>query len=412
MIIKEISEQQFNDFNSKFIDSSLYQTNEYAKTMSSQDFDTLILGLVDNDDILGATIILVEKTLGFRYAYAPRGFLIDYNNNELVENFTKEIKKYLSRKDIMAVKLNPLIKRSIYNPKTNKKEFNGDHDIILNNLRKLGYTHLGFNNQFEALKPRFECIIDISNPYEEIFLSFKKDLKNKIRSAENNEIKIIKSNISKLDYLYLQTKRKYKRDLEYFNDLYNNFEGNIDFFYAKVDTAAYLNKVKEKYEYYEMVSSEINNDIEFSKKNKDKIISKKIDIDLKLNKYKNLLTKAIKMNHENKDGIVVASGLFIRQKDKVHLIMDGYDADYRDLNAKHLLIWRAIEHYNKLGYKTLNLGGITNIDVKDKYDGLNQFKLAFNGKAYEYIGDFELITNQSLYFMYRHTKPIASILKI
>ena len=380
--------------------------------MENQDFEVLTLGLIDNDEVLGATVLLIEKTLGFKYAYAPRGFLIDYDNIQLTETFTKEIKKYLSKKDIMAVKLNPLINRTIYDPKTKKKEFNGDHDLILNRLRKLGYEHLGFNNMFEALKPRFECIIDISSPYQEIFLSFKKDLKNKIKKAENNNIKVIKGNSNKLEYLYLQTKNKYKRDLEYFNDMYQNFEGNIDFFYAKLDTKGYLNKVKEQLEYYEYLSSEINNELENNYKNKDKIITKKIEIDTKLYKAKAELNKAIKIVNENPDGVVIASTLFIRHKDSVQLIMDGYDYNYRDLNAKHLLIWRAIEYYNRLGYKKMNLGGITNINVKDKYEGLNQFKLAFNGKAYEYIGDFELVTNSRLYFMYRHAKPITSILKI
>lgn len=411
-MIRELTSDEFNDFNDEFQSSSVYQTVEYARVMQNQNFETLTLGFVDNGEILAATIILVEKTLGFKYGYAPRGFLIDWNNKELLEMFTSEIKKFLSKREIMAIKLNPLVLRSTYNPENKKKQFNGDHDIILKNLKKLGYEHLGFNNQFEALKPRFESITDISINYEEIFLSFKKDLRNKIRSSENKAIKIIKGSESKLEYLHLYTKGEYSRDLNYFKDLYNNFGNKIDFFYAKIDTSLYLNKAKEKLEHYELLSSKINLELESSSKKREKIIEKKIDTDLKLYKAKQDLQKAINLFNKHKDGLILASALFIKNKGEVLLLIDGYDKEYREFNAKHLLIWRTIEYYHNLGFNKLNLGGITNINVKDEYDGLNQFKLAFNGVAYEYIGDFELVINSKLYFMYRHARPIADILKI
>ena len=65
-----------------------------------------------------------------------------------------------------------------------------------------------------------------------------------------------------------------------------------------------------------------------------------------------------------------------------------------------------------LGFKYFNLGGMTSIlDENSKFKGLNQFKLNFGCKCYEYIGDFELVTNNALYFMYRNSAPIRSILK-
>ena len=68
--------------------------------------------------------------------------------------------------------------------------------------------------------------------------------------------------------------------------------------------------------------------------------------------------------------------------------------------------------YSKLGYKKFNLGGISNITQKDtKYKGLNEFKMSFGGKACEYTGDFELVTNSALYFMYREASNISNMWK-
>ena len=75
---------------------SIYQTSEYGYTMHNQGFESIFIGLIDNNNILAASLILIEKRKGFKYAYAPRGFLIDYNNYNLLENFTTLLKKYLS----------------------------------------------------------------------------------------------------------------------------------------------------------------------------------------------------------------------------------------------------------------------------------------------------------------------------
>ena len=92
--------------------------------------------------------------------------------------------------------------------------------------------------------------------------------------------------------------------------------------------------------------------------------------------------------------------------------MDGYNKDFKKVNAKHLMTWKLIEKYSNEKYKILNLGGMTNPNIKDdKYKGLNEFKLSFNARCVEYVGDLELVTNPTLYNLYRNSKPIRYILK-
>ncbi len=67
--------------------------------------------------------------------------------------------------------------------------------------------------------------------------------------------------------------------------------------------------------------------------------------------------------------------------------------------------------YAKEGYKKFNIGGLTNILLDNELKGLTQFKLNFGAYVNEYIGDLELITNNSLYFIYRNARPLSRILK-
>lgn len=94
MKIKVLTNDEFLEFSKRFRPSSMYQTVEYALTMNNNRYDSLLVGLVDDDKLLAASLILVQKINGFRYASAPRGFLIDYNNTELLTTFTKLLKKF------------------------------------------------------------------------------------------------------------------------------------------------------------------------------------------------------------------------------------------------------------------------------------------------------------------------------
>lgn len=415
MHLKELTNEEFKNFSKNFNIKSIYQTVEYALIMQEQKFDSLFLGLIDdNDKIVAASLILIEHLSKFKYAYAPRGFLINYNDYNLLNVFTKEIKKYLGKKNIIAIKISPLVIKSIYDKKNNIITKNSYYENILKNLQSLGYAHLGYNNFFEALKPRHEAIINLDVPYYMLFKNIKKQFRTKIRSASNIGIKVYKGDINNLDYLYLQTKKKYPRDLKYFKDCYNYFDkdGNVEFFYTKLDTNIYLTNVQKKYHEYETLVNKYNNMVTTNSIMNTKLLNEKIEIDQKFESYKKTLVKATKYLREYPDGIVTSSCLIIKNNDEIFVLIDGYDVNYKILNSKHLLMWKLIERYSKKGFKKFNLNGITSLNLdKNPYVGLNEFKLSFNSLAYEYIGDLELITNNTLYFMYQNTAPLRNILK-
>ena len=162
MTIKELSDFEFREFTEKYPFSSIYQTCENGKIMQNEGYGVMYIGGIENGEIVAASLILIKKIKSYNYAYAPRGFLIDYTNKQLLSDFTKELKKYLGKKAIVAVKLSPIIVRNMYNCNGQLVGTNPRFDEIFNNLKSLGYHHYGFNSFFEAMKPRFEAMVDIS----------------------------------------------------------------------------------------------------------------------------------------------------------------------------------------------------------------------------------------------------------
>ena len=414
MEIKQLTNEEFKTFTKSFNYSSVFQTTNYAFTMNEEGFDSIFLGLLEGKKIVAVSLIMIRKINGFKYAYAPRGYLIDYNNLDLVTEFTNQIKKYLGKKDIVAIKISPLLIKNIYNSENKVVGQNMSYDMIFNHLKKLKYYHLGYNNNFEALKPRFEAAINLNLPYTHLFANIKKNFRTKIRKAERDGIKVYHGNESHLDYLYEHTKKKYPRDLSYFKDLYKFFgkENLIDFYYSKLDTTEYLKITQKLYSDYQRLSNNLNNELIRNGGNNEKVMNEKIAVDRTFEKYKFQLAEATNYLREFPNGIILSSALVVKWKDEVYLIIDGYDHKYKKFNGKHLLLWKLISRYSKLGFKTLNLGGVANVTKPSKkYDGLNEFKLNFNSQIIEYAGDFELITNSPLYFMYQKSISIGNMLK-
>ena len=110
-----INQDYFNIIDEKYVDLavSIYiyrnnfikKLNEYIgdKYYSISGDNGLVIKYIsdyynDNKKIIAASLILIEKLNMFKYAYAPKGFLIDYNDEQIVEEFTKHIKDYLNKK--------------------------------------------------------------------------------------------------------------------------------------------------------------------------------------------------------------------------------------------------------------------------------------------------------------------------
>lgn len=404
MYLKELSEAEFGRFVDFYNTSSIYQTVPYAKTMEKQGFEYKLLGMIDENRIVAASLIFIKKIGNFKHAYAPRGLLVDYKDLDLLKTFTTEIKRYLGKRSVVNLKISPIIVKSIMNSKGDVIGINPDGDMILENLKSCEYTHLGYTNYFEGLKPRFNAVLSMKDGYVNTFNRIRKEFRSKIRNAEKYGIRVYKGNQDDLNYLNFQTEKKYPRGLNYFQSSYYYFgkENKIDFYYAKLDSKAYLETVQKTYFETETEWNRINDEvINIRTKNSKRLLNQKINMDKVMNVQKNRLIEATNILRDNPDGIVLASVLVVRQKDSVTILMDGFDPKYRYLNAKHLILWKIIEKYSNAGYRYLRLGGVTNIKIKDnKYKGLNDFKLNFGADVFEYFGDFEVVTNPTLYFMY------------
>ena len=412
MNLKELSASEFNDFVNEYKNSNIYQTEQYANAMNNQKFTHYYYGLEDDNKIYVATLILVEKSHGFKYAYAPRGYLMDYTDNDYLKTFTALLKKELGKKGIIAIKLNPEIIKETYDSKSANINSNSDYEMIFNNLKKLGYYHLGYNNFFEAFKPRFEARLKLNIPLEQLFNNIDDKAKEYIINGDNAGLQVFKCNGLNKEYLSFNNKMEQK-EIDFYQNMANAYLDNLEMFYIKLDTNAYLKNVQRKYQEQSERSNVANAKV-FETRGTDNTneINIKLQEESKLNDIKNELVYATNLLKNIPNGIVIGSCIAIKHKNMVYLLTDNYDEQYKIHNANYVLLWKLIEKYKNDGIEEFNLGGITNFSLEDNpYKDLNEFKLGLGSVGYEYIGDLEFITNKPLYVMYQNSSPIRNILK-
>ncbi len=391
MYLRELSLNDFKGFVENNIIGNAYQTVSYAMLKAEEGYDYEFIGLISDNSIIAAALILYKKIGNSYYGYSPRGFLVDYSNIFILETFTKEIREYYKKKNFVFIKINPEIAIGKLNKKTGNFEYNENYTII-SNLNKCGYKKLKSNTNFEALLPRINAIVNLENfDLDKI----NKNTRNKVKKAIRKGLVLERADISKINIFYDFIKDKINRDEFHYNDLYNVFskQNDIDFFLVRVDYKYYLINSQNYYEYELRKNNAFNEKI--ITKNNPTIINAKMNSDRALLSYKNDITEASKHLNTNED-VYVAGAMVIKFNNRITIYISGYDKDLKRYPANYFLYY-AILYFYKDKYKYADLNGVT-VDSRDNpYHGLNRFKNGFNPDIYEYIGEFDLVIDEAKY---------------
>jgi peptidoglycan pentaglycine glycine transferase (the first glycine) len=406
MNLKELTILEFEDFVKKSPLGNHYQTSDYGILMSEQGYDYDLLGMVDEyGEILAASLILIKK-IGFKtkYGYAPKGFILDYFNQSLLKAFTEKIKEFYDKKNVIFIKINPEIAIAEIDSVSKSKTYNWNSQIK-DFLDDLNYLKLKDNLYFESCLPRFNGIISL----KDLSINhFEKNTRNKIKRAVSKGLEIELTERSGIDILYNFIKNKKHNNEFYYKDYYNIFhkKNMIDIFLVSINTKDFLLNAKENYEKELEINTELNRNL--IQNNNQKNINLKMNSDRKLLSYKNDILEATDQNSKH-EKIYIAGAMVIKFKNRVQILISGYDKKYKKYNPNYFLHYKIMEHY-KEDYSYFDLNGMTGDFTKENpYYGLNEFKIGFKPKIYEFIGEYDLIINNKKYNNLLNNGTLAKI---
>ena len=414
MKLVNLTKNEFKKYADNHDQITFHQTEEWANLKKVNGWKPYYIGLKEDKKIKAAALILAKELpiIKKKMFYSPRGFLIDYNDYELLKEFTNELKKYIKKEKGIFVKIDPYVE---YQERDNNGQIveNGyNNKKSVENLKKLGYKFFGFNTMQDTLQPRWMHVIEINGKTEEEVLKemesktrqiLRKNEKSSIKTREitKEEIPIFKSIME-----HTGDRRDFiDRPLSYYEAMWDNLHdsGILKILIAEIDFEEYeKNTIKEKEEIEKNLEDRIykhdNNLLKMNEKKyetsnkKDRESIERLEKQLqKINTYKKEYGK--KKN--------LGTILFLIYGNEVLSLFGGTDDNLLQFQSAYTVHYAGIKYAIEHGYKRYNFYGITGDFRKENpLYGLYLFKKSFGGHVVELIGEYDLVISNFWYKIY------------
>lgn len=409
--IENIEKKRYEEFvknhpKSHFLQS--YAWGEFAK--KEKNLTPHYVGIENNKHQLVAATLLLEKhlPLGYCYLYAPRGYVIDFKDYELLKTFTEEIKRYAKKKKAIFVKIDPDI---IYHEEDCNQEVIIDKDNqAYQFLKKLGYRHLGFTKNFETMQPRYTFRIDFSKPWEEIEKNFSKTTKQRIKKAEDLLVDVKIGTDKDIDTFYqlmilTETRKDFVTHNEkYYQSLYQiwNQDNECNLFLGSINLDKIIKKQTE-------LKQEIENELtKYEHENLSKSEkTKKNELEKRKDKLETDIIKYQQAQKEYGTNITLSAHFIIEYGDKAWVLYAGNHNILTDTYTNYKTYEQHIKYYYDKKIKTYDqFGTIGDLRKENPLLGLHEFKKKFGGNYVEFTGEFDLVLNKPMYFVFTKLVPL------
>ncbi|MBQ5321357.1 MAG: peptidoglycan bridge formation glycyltransferase FemA/FemB family protein [Oscillospiraceae bacterium] len=409
--IKEITPELNDEFVCSHKKEHFMQLSLWGEIKSKGQWQSELLGLFDEEKIVGSAMLLRRKLplIGGYLYYAPRGFVVDYDDFSLVKAFTDEIYKYLKPKGAVYLLIDPDYYYRVLDKYENETK---SADDFVEKMKELGFSHRGFTGGFDSSQPRCTFRLNLKDDLDKIFDRFDRFAKKAIRQSEDNCIEVFPStDFETFEEIMKETALRdgfIENRLDYYKLVYETLHptGFCELLMSKYLPKKHLAALEEQ-----IAAAE--KDIEAAKERIAQKDTSKAQTVLKqaLEKKERLLKLKAEAEENDKlypDGIVLSTGININSKNRGWTVFGGSRDILRSLNANYAITYAAIKRFHKAGMEFMDFfGTIPNPDEKSPLFGIHRFKAKFSGDYIEFPGEFHLVFKPLRYFIWIKLYPTA-----
>ena len=406
MELRELTRKEFDNYALNHPLSSFQQTSSWGRFMEGDKFHAYYVGGFIKERLVGASLLLsYERKKGKeRLFYAPRGFLIDYKNEELLKEFTEEVKKFIIEKHGVFLKIDPYI--LVRDRDSEGKIIEGG---VYNDFVEINLTNANFTKVNDRIQPKWLSRINLKEKtIDDIFNNFSPKARQTVRRNERLGFKVRDFDFKDIDNfidIIDNESKKYNTIIPtktFYLDLKQSFDGNIKFievYFKKDEVISNIDKMiinvnKEK-------EVRINN-YHNSKMTAEYFIDKELEDEEEIKRLDNLKDYFSKCSDDVSMGIY----MFITIGNEVVALNGGIVDEYNKLDASYTLHYEMIKYAIDNGYKYYNLYEIGDItDDNNKLKNSYNYKKNFGGEVVELVGEYDLVINPKYTNMARKYFP-------
>lgn len=397
MKFKTLTEEEFRKYLEQSSQRTFMQTPEIAKLREKSGWEAHYLGVEKDKKIIAATMMVsIARYFGKKEFYAPRGFLLDYNDKELLTFFTSSVKCYVKEHKGYVFRIDPYIINVERDSAGNEVKDGINNKGVKDTLNSLGYKRV---KKEDMKQVGWMYVLDIEGKSEdEILKNMKPNTRNTIRKTLKNGIEIVELKKEDLPLFYkimVETgKRKgfSVRNLQYFEDMYDLFypRGEIKYLLTKLDLVKHIKRLEE-----EKAKQQKEKDALSEAKYND---GKRKAYDLAISGIEKRIKQAEDIRKKDGDVINLSGSMFMLTDPEIIYLSSGNYEEYMFYNSQYLIQWEMIKYGIKHNFKRYNFYGITgNFDKNDKDYGIYEFKTGFNGYVEELIGEYVYPVSKEYY---------------
>lgn len=409
-----LSKQEFKKFADKHSQITFHQTEQWANLKAKNGWDAHYVGLKDEKKVVAGALLLAKNVpiVKKKMFYSPRGFLIDYNNYDILKTFTNKLKKYAKEQGAIFIKIDPYLEYIEHDNNGNIIENGFNNKDAVENLKKLGYKHYGFNLMQDTLQPRWMHIIETKNKSLDDVM---KDMESKTRQIlrKNEKCGITTREISKEELplfkdimQHTSDRREFvDRPLSYYESMWDSLHdsGILKILVAEIDFNKYESNTKEELdqnekELKERINKKENNLLKMNDKKYEQSNNQNKDAIKRLEKQ---LDKIKQLKKEHGEKATLGGILFLIYGNEVLSLYGGSNEKLMQFQSAYTVHFAGVKIAVENNYKRYNFYGITGDFRKENpLYGLFLFKKSFGGHVSELIGEFDLIISPFWYNTY------------
>lgn len=377
-----ISVQEHDDFVKHSSQTNLLQSASWAKVKDNWDNERI--GFYKNNQLVASASILIKPLpLSMTMLYIPRGPIMDYQDQELLDFVLTSLKKFAKTKKALFIKFDPSL-FLVQNQSGEERQDNPKTLDLINNLQKAGAIWLGRTELLdETIQPRFQANIYKENFSEELL---SKSTRQAIRTARNKGIQVQFGGSELLDdFSALMKKTENRKSIhlrgqDYYQKLLDTYPEQSYITLASINLNERLESLQVQKSKAEKEASK------FTEKTKPGKIENNKQEQKRLQEEMDFLAEKMTQGAIT---VPLSGTLVLEYGTTSENIYAGMDEEYRRYQPAILTWYETAKHAFERGANWQNMGGVEN----DLDGGLYHFKSKFNPTIEEYAGEFNLPTN-------------------
>lgn len=365
---------------------NLLQSSNWAKVKDN--WSSIYAGVRENDQLVVSAMILIKPLpLSFCMFYIPRGPVLDYENQEVLDYFLEQLKKLAKEKHCIYITMDPALHCNDYLLKEVNENRYPIAQQTIHCFRGKGAVFKGYTKTIDdTIQPRYHA-----NVYacDDFYDSLPKATKKNLGIVEKKKIIIEQCGaeaVSKFAHVMQFTEERKNIQLRgesYFYKIMQAYGENAKIILAKIPLKELYEETKQRFDKNE-------EDIACCPENAKKKRFTLEELHVSLTREVHDLSV---LQEKHGDYVYAAGALVVAYGKTAEILYAGMDDTFKRYMAPYATFYTCMTWSFDKGCRWCNMGGIEG----DFKDGLTKFKANFNPVINEFIGEFDLPIHKLLY---------------